>query len=135
MSIYNYGAQKYPQLQNASAADNYGDAILASDFKTRMLDLECNSSLDGDLVVFESNQYLPPDISQPVSLTNSYYPVGYKNMADQVYYDNTNPYNPVGLGRASFNIESTGSRWVMAAIINRTAGTVDLLTITLFDNQ
>ena len=136
MSITNYAPQRYTVLENVSAADNYGSEVQAGDFKTRIVELIAGTDLDAELVVYESNQELPPDISLAVSETNSYYPVGYSKADDQSYLDTSNPFNPAGTaGTYVFNVETTGSVWIFAAILNRTAGMVEKVTINLFDNQ
>lgn len=135
MAQNNYTPQSYRLIENVSAgADNFGAFLLAADFKTRQLVLECDNLLDGDIVVYESNQYYQPDITQPNSSTNEYFPVGYTNKADQVYYAVGFPFAIAGAG-AAFNVETTGSRWITAGIINRTTGTIQKLTLTFLDNQ
>ena len=136
MSNTNYAPQRYTVLENKSAENNYGSAVQAGDFKTRVVELITADSLDGELVVYESNQELPPDISAPVTPTNEYYAVGYSKASDQTYLDTDNPFNPAGEdGTYVFNVETTGSVWIFAAVLNRTAGTVAKLNINLFDNQ
>lgn len=136
MSITNYAPQRYTVLENVSAADNYGSEVQAGDFKTRIVELVAGTGLDGELVVYESNQELPPDITLAASADNSYYPVGYTKTDDQSYLDVDNPFTPGGTaGTYVFNVETTGSVWIFAAILNRTAGMVEKVTINLFDNQ
>lgn len=135
MSITNYSPQRYTVLESVSAADNYGSVVLAGDFKTRMVELIAGTGLDGELVIYESNQNDAPDVSAPVSASNSYYPVGYLAVSDQSFYDTDNPFVPSSAGDYAFNVESTGSVWIIACVLNRTAGTVTKLSVTLFDNQ
>ena len=135
MSITNYSPQRYTVLENASAEDNIGDVVLAADFKTRVVELIAGTGLDGELVVYESNKTEEPNLSIPPSATNEYYPVGYTDTKDQSYYDTENPFTPSTAGTYVFNVESTGSVWIIPCILNRSAGTVTKLSVTLFDNQ
>lgn len=134
MSQFNYTPQTYVVIENADAADNIGDVILASDFKTRIIDL-IPDLLDGDLVVYESDQYEAPDVSQPVSATNYYFPVPVTDMSTSITYFPTAPFNPAGGAGGRFNVETTGSRWIIACILNRVSGTVEKVVLTLYDNQ
>lgn len=135
MSLYNYTPQSYVVLENASDADNFGECKLASDFKTRILDLISQGGLDGDLVVYESDRYEAPDVTQPVTPDNYYFAVPVTDMSTLITYFPTAPFNPGGGTGGRFNVETTGSRWIIPCILNRASGTVDKLTLTLYDNQ
>lgn len=136
MSIYNYTPQKRTVIQNSTDENSYGAAILAADFKTRIIDVDFGALSDGELVVYESNQDLPFDPALPYDPdTNEYYPVGYTDRADQSYYDTDNPYTASGAGHKSFNVETTGSRWISACVLSQSAGEVIKLAVTIIDNQ
>lgn len=137
MSLFNYTRQRYYVLEDASDAQNYGIPELASDFKTVIIDLDQNA-LNGNLRVFVSDQYDAPDVSQPSTATNDYHEVGYSDTRDEVYYAVGLPYNPTTStpgGNGRFNLETTGARWVIACVLDRVAGKVQKLAVTLFDNQ
>ncbi len=137
MSITNYAPQRYTVIEESADADSYGLPVQAGDFKTRIVELLAGEDLDGDLVVYESNQNdVPPDVSLPVSADNEYTQVGYTSRLDQSYLDTDNPFNPAGVaGMYGFNVETTGSQWIIACILNRTAGTTEKMVVTLLDNQ
>lgn len=138
MSIFNYTRQRYVVLQNASAATNLGEPILSADFKTALLDLQASATLDGELVVAVSDQYEAPDVTQPFGPDNEFFEVGYSDTRNQVYYSSASRYNPASSvpgGSGQFNVENTGYRWIIAGVINRVAGTVDKLSVNLYDNQ
>lgn len=137
MSQTNYTPQRYKVLENVQAADNYGTPILAADFKTVIIDLE-QSALNGDLVVYVSDQYFAPDVSQAQGPDNDYHEVGYTDSRDTVYYTaglNYNPATSTPGGNGRFNLETTGARWVIACILDRASGIVQKLSVTLFNNQ
>lgn len=138
MSQHNYTRQRYYALENVSeGSDLFGKCFLAADFKTVIIDLE-QDALDGDLVVYVSDQYDEPDVTLPAGADNDYHAVGYSDSRNGVYFSATNPYNPSTAtpgGDGRFNLETTGARWVIACILNRTTGTVQKLAVSLFDNQ
>ncbi len=138
MSLYNYTRQRYNVLENASAPSNFGKCILASDFKTILVDLD-QTGLDGELHIFVADQYEPVDVSLPFDKdTNEYYEVSYKDTRNGVLYSPAVPYNPSSSspgGDAQFNVETTGTRWVIPCILNLAGGVVDKLSVNLYDNQ
>lgn len=137
MSLQNYTRQRYYALENASDANSYGNVVLGADFKTVIIDLEQNA-LDGDLVVFVSDQYDEPDVTLPAGPNNDYHAVGYTDSRNGVYFGASNPYNPASAspgGDGRFNLETTGARWIIACVLNRVSGTVEKLAVSLFDNQ
>ncbi len=138
MSLLNYTRQRYYALENVdSGSDLLGKAIFSPDFKTIIVDLE-QDALDGDLVVYVSDQYDEPDVSQPEGPNNDYHAVGYTDTESGVFFAVGFPYNPSSStpgGNRRFNVESTGARWVIPCIFNRTTGTVQKLSVALYDNQ
>ncbi len=137
MSLFNYTRQRYYTIENSTEANSYGEPILASDFKTVIIDLE-QDALAGQLVVYVSDQYDAPDVTQAAGPDNDYHAVGYSDSRNGVYFSAPNPYNPATAspgGDGRFNLETTGARWVIACILNRTLGTTQKLAVSLYDNQ
>ncbi len=137
MSIFNYTRQRYYALEDASEAANIGLPILAADFKTVIIDL-FQDSLDGDLIVYVSDQYEAPDVSLAAGPDNDYHQVGYSDTRNGVNYSADFPYNPASSdpgGDGRFNVETTGARWIIACILNVASGTVQKLAVNLYDNQ
>jgi hypothetical protein len=137
MSQTNYTPQRYIVLDDAKGPDNIGTPILAADFKTAIVDIE-QTLANGTLVVYVSDQYYAPDVSQPAGPDNDYHAVGYSDTRQGVFYSAASPYNPAvstpgGDGR--FNIETTGARWIIPCFLDLSIGTVDKLTLNLYDNQ
>lgn len=142
MSQYNYTRQKYNVLENASAASNVGTPILASDFKTVFLDLlsAAGATVDGDLVVYASDDYDAPDVGAPLTPTNTFFELAYSDTRNGITYGPTtltyyNPSSSTPGGDARFNVESQGARWIIACVTNVVSGTVNVLSVTLYDNQ
>ncbi len=135
MAISSYAPQLYVLAENATEPDVIGQPLLSADFDQAMIDVLPDGDQDGQLVIYASNQYNAPDVSQPVSSTNQYQAIGYTDMSDKSYYDTSNPITPTGDQILSVNADYTGSRWLIVAVLNRTAGTVVKLSATLFDNK
>lgn len=133
--ITSYSPQLYVLATDSTEADTIGQPLLSADFDQAMIELLSDATLDGQLIVYASNQYDAPDVSQPVSANNQYQAIGYTDMSDKSYYDANNPLTPSGAGILSVNADFTGSRWLIVAVLNRTTGTVLKLSATLFDNK
>src|ERR1035437_5267512 len=112
MSLLNYTRQRYSALEGVSHTNNYGKAILASDFKTIIVDLEQNA-LDGFLVIYVSEQYDAPDVTLPSGVNNDYHDVDYTDTRNGLVFGLGNEYNPASStpgGNGRFNVETTGAR-------------------------
>lgn len=137
MSLYNYTRQRYDVLTSAPASSNYGNPILAADFKTILVDLD-QAELDGELAVFVSDDYDAPDVSASFGPDNEFYEVAYSDTRNGVEYNGSNRYNPSSStpgGNAQFNVQTTGARWVIACILNKVSGELIKLSVNLYDNQ
>lgn len=132
MSITNYSPQRYKLLEDV--AEGVGIAVNSGDFKTAVIDIQATGTPDGTLVVYQSNENLPPNVLFASSPNNLYSKIGYTDNSDKSFYDAENPVT-VPAGSSSYNVETVGSQWLIVAVEDGTTGTIEILTITLIDNQ
>lgn len=92
--------------------------------------------------VLKSNQdgFLPnepvPDPTQPVSSTNMYSGVAVTDESNGVNYSFGMSYDPATnqLVASTFNVDTTGARWIWVEIINYVSGVVEKVDVELFSN-
>ena len=135
MSVYT-DYQLHPNIfVNPVTANAKSITTFAQDFKTIQFSIQTDASANFDVQVIVSNSFLPPDITVAASASNMYNYVGYTDESNQVYDSSTSPYNPTGTAvNKTFNVETTGARWVFFQISNYSAGTLERLDCMLFSN-
>lgn len=127
--------QLHENLFENAVANGVSRAVFAQDFKTIQFTISTNALANLDIEVIKSNQELPPDPTVAASPTNQYSVVGYTDESDQVFYAGGTPYNPSGVSvNKTFNVETTGARWIFYKVSGYVAGTLEKLDCELFSN-
>lgn len=136
MSVYSE-YQLHKNLLVNAVADAVSRPIFAQDFKTSLLSIFTNAASNFTIDVLASNQELPPDPTLAASASNQYTLLGYTDQQDQAYYAGGSPFNPSTVpdrGARTFNIETTGARWLFIRISGYTAGVLSSCQVELFSN-
>lgn len=135
MSIFSQ-YQLYKNLFSNAVANGISNPVFSQDFKTIQFSIDTDATAAFDIKVFKSNEELPPNLAVASAPGNLYSSVGYTDEASGVFYSGAVPFNPTAAAVSlTFNVETTGSRWVFFTIANYSAGTLIRLDCELFSNH
>lgn len=117
--------QSNPGILKNISTDANSRVIFVQDVDKIKFTIVTDASADFDVEVFQSIQELPPDPTISASSTNQYSPVSYQDEGDDVTYTGSIPFNPTAAAvQKTFNVNTTGARWIFFRIAGYVAGTL-----------
>ena len=102
-------------------------AVLAADSAVIEFTVQFNAAANYTLSAIISNQELPPDPTQTLSVTNEYSAAACKDLGTQTIYTTAALFNPSTAalaGTRTFQVQTNGARWFFLQLAGYTAGTL-----------